>query len=302
MKLSIECECETKLKSPTDLSFTIGDSEYFFIIGENGFVSKMKIIAKVPNPEKFYSVIDTSVKPISFTINSDKEFYEKILDEFKHLESSMSFSYHIKKISWEEPKVTIIPENDEEKEKIQIYSRQFTSGFPDIEHDISLEELKSHIESLPKYKELTFVKSFYREGMNEYNSLRYINAFYNFYFILEGIYGNGKTRNKDIEKEFLKSDEFKTQMQRFIDTQILTSKEHLKSVKEMLDIHKKDLTVEGLTSLLVLTRGRLHHYVKKSSLPQTTPFNQKDYHSISFIAMGMALIAILLRLVEINNR
>ena len=63
---------------------------------------------------------------------------------------------------------------------------------------------------------LTTIESFWREGENEMFAGRFINAFYNFYFVLEGLYGNRKWRNDDLEAEFNASAELKASLDHLV--------------------------------------------------------------------------------------
>ena len=60
--------------------------------------------------------------------------------------------------------------------------------------------------------------SFWREGSNDFEEGHFINAFYNFYFVLEGMYADGKFKTDPVVAEFKKSAELRQSLGRFVNT------------------------------------------------------------------------------------
>jgi len=142
-------------------------------------------------------------------------------------------------------------------------------------------------------------KSFYREGVNEYDDLSYINAFHNFYYILEGMYGGGKTKNRAVEAQLKSSKELLDIVQWTLDRLTEAPKE-LSSVDRMAHAEGLPLTVDGAISLLVRVRGKSHHYAPGGGrFP--TPSSHREYQGIAWFALGVAVRAILQRVVVINR-
>ena len=137
--------------------------------------------------------------------------------------------------------------------------------------------------------------------MNEFNSRRYINAFYNFYFVLEDIYGEGKTRNKDIAKTFRESTDFIEITEWMLKGFLKKDNRHNSNIQRFCDEEKVTYDVGGLIDLLQKIRGNLHHYSSKSSKHLGTPFTHEEFESIAFLTMGLALQTILRKIVDINK-
>jgi hypothetical protein len=55
-------------------------------------------------------------------------------------------------------------------------------------------------------RDLSETMAFCREGISDINTFRYITAFFSFYFVIEGLYANGKWRLNEVTAEYLKSD------------------------------------------------------------------------------------------------
>jgi hypothetical protein len=139
---------------------------------------------------------------------------------------------------------------------------------------------------------LTPLMSFYREGMNEYRLGRYINAFFSFYFIIEGLFANGKSRTNEVIAEYSTS----AVLGSFVDTIInrvgSNNNEDEGMTKGQLDAElqtrSQPFTSEGLVRLIVKKRGELHHFSIGSSRQQGTPLNNVDYKAITFVVHELA--------------
>jgi hypothetical protein len=272
------------------------------------------------------------------TFNTDKQLHDELIYEFQQIESILSFSTdNLKKIYWESPKEELIPETDEEKEKTSVLSLQWEKEYPstpiilnedrgcpaiafdtknfasfwiqspiclsfspDFELLDSLDKFKRMIKHREKYSSLVIPKAFFREGMSEYNSFRYINAFYNFYFIIEDFYGKGK-KDSAVENELKNSQDFRSHVQ-WILGDIKTHRRHFENINNFLKQRNKNYDIEGIVYLLVKMRGQLHHYSGKSTQTKGTPFNHKDFESIAYLAMGISYRSILQKILEINTQ
>ncbi len=302
MKWSLDCKVKSKIKIAHEIKFNHNDKEYVFYPNSNGFLEGIKIIVKVEHPEKFYSKIDENEKPVKITIESDKELYNALIKEFWELESIMAFSAGVRKINWENPEMKVICETPEEKANVKVFGVSWNKEYPDPERPMDEETLKEMVVSKDKYSSLTVIKSFWREGMNEFNSFRFIESFFNFYFVIEGLYGNGKTKNNNVKKELKKSSEFLSNLKNNMDEFAKPLfREHFDKVKEMLSKMSKNYDSDGMICLIIKIRGVLHHFAKGSKLTQGTPFNQKDFNSIAFFLLGLSTLSILMKIVEINN-
>lgn len=307
MKLSLECKVESMIIIHKTIEIENEEKLYVFYPNKEGFLSKLKIISPVSYPEKFYSTITPTPNSKSvahFDIKEDEELMDSIRKEFQELESDLSFTSggSLKKIHWDNLKSELICETEEEKKKANIIGVKVEKNkypVPIIKMDEST--LRSIVTSKADYTPLIIPKAFFREGLNDFHSFRYINAFYNFYFILEGLYGNGKSKNKAVEWEFKKSKDFCEFVEWSINN-IKNSPRHLNKITQMLKQRNKSLNVEGIIHLLAKTRGALHHFVNIPHKIQGTPFNHKEFESIAWITMGLAARAIPQKILEINQQ
>lgn len=303
MKLELKC----KIKSKTYIGISILETslngkDFSLIPDEKGLLKEIIVRSPIPSSKKIISKITPSESPLAkheINITLDEDIVNEVKNLLQYLESTLSFSANLEKISWEEPDLKFIPETEQDKADVNILSFSSQKSYPDEEKILTLDAFRDIVLEKGKYEFLTVVKSFYREGKREFNSFRYINAFYNFYFVIEDLYGNGKTKNFDIEKEFKKSSDFRS----FVEWMMTKNLEgrHKKNIEKFLKEENKLFDIDGLIELIVRIRGNLHHFSTKSTKHKGTPLNQQDFESIAFLLLGLSVRSILQKIYERNK-
>ena len=76
---------------------------------------------------------------------------------------------------------------------------------------------------------------------------------------------------------------------------------HRSNLEALFKEFKCDISPTGLQELLFEVRGALHHYYGRSTKRKGTPFNQREFESISLLVMELCTVAIYYRIVEINR-
>lgn len=303
MKLSLECSVEGKVKIDKELKVVEGSKEYLLIPDKEGWLSRMKIIKRIAAPNKYSAKIlpGNGRAKHKIRISRDREEYLELMREFQELEGMLSFDTvgSLKSIEWDAPTEDFIAETEEEEKQVQVHNFCFKKEYPDCPASLDEEGLGRIIRSKEHYVSLIVPQAFYREGTNEFASKRYINAFYNFYFILEDFYGKGKTKNKDIAEEFRSSKWFR----RFVDEVVKDINKYARhriNIEGFCKRERAAYDTDGIIELLLKVRGSLHHYSGRSSKHQGTPFDHEDFESIAFLTMGLAARSILQRIGVIN--
>ena len=268
-------------------------------------MEKINIISEINDSEQFYSTVKATPNEkvrASITINRNKKLYDSIIREFQELESTLAFCGGLRKINWNEAKDKLLFDTEEERQKAQIYGVQLMKDYPEQIISVTPEQLKQIVITKDKYTSLTIPKSFFREGKNDFTSLKYINAFYNFYFVLESLCGNGKTKNSQVEKEFKSSAHLRTFLDNFIENMLPKEQRHMDKITEMLKFRNKKLSVDSIIELIVKTRGDLHHFVNNPRKVQGTPFNHQEFETIAWIMLGVSVFVISQKIAEINQK
>jgi hypothetical protein len=273
------------------IEVSLDNKIYIFSPNDDGFISKILIIANAKNPDKFRSYLgpvpgdDTADHLIT---DLDEDLKEDIIKEFQELEALLSFKFNFKRVIWELSFLRWIYETQDELKDNNVFTFQRQLGHLDIPTNATHEQLEELIKTKSRYTRLAVFMSFYREGINEYHSLKYINAFYNFYFVLEGLYGNKKWRNVEIENEFKQSNEFRTALTEVINNNIVSSTERHQEILALLTSKRRSLDVDGMAHLIVQMRGALHHFSDDPTKIQGTPFSQERFGTMALILMELA--------------
>jgi hypothetical protein len=303
MKYSLEAGVTGNLFIGSQLRTINGDKEYILTPDLQGRLVSIKIIAIVNNPAKFSSQIiagEGSVAP-SIIMEGDRELHSELIQELQELESDLLLGTNgsLTHINWDTAKEGYIPETDQERKQNPVISFTFSKKYTESTCQMDQESFEKTIQNKDHYKSLVTPKAFFREGINAFDSRSYINAFYNFYFILEDLYGQGKTKNKDVSKVMIASSEFRKSLEwvlaNFIDNR------HETNLRQFCLEEKTVFDTNGLIELLTRVRGNLHHYSSSSSKHVGTPFNNEDFESIAFFSMGLAIRSIWQKTAEIES-
>lgn len=304
MKFKMTCEVVSKTVIEKEIEILYNGRQYIFSPDDKGALNKLTVIAEIEHPEKFYSEITPNPSEgvkLHIQGKADVELYESVVKDFQDLESLIAFKYNLKSIKWDTPEYDLIFETEEEKQKANLSGFKAWRKYRDYPMRADKDGLFDLVSNRDTFSSLIVPMSFYREGLNEKNSFRYISAFYNFYFILEGLYGNKKTKNTAIEAEFKKSTDFTG----FVDSSLEFVKnekpEYYNKIVEMLTRRGKTVNAESIIELIVSIRGEIHHFNNNPKRVGGTPFTHREFEAIATFVMLLAMKAIWQKIVDINE-
>jgi len=302
LKYSIECKVTSNIYLEHEASFQLGNKYFAFSTNANRIIDRIKIIEEVKNPEQFYSKISSQTSSIKVQINDDPTVREDIITYFQYLEGQLGFSSQLTKIFWNEPFIEWIPETEEEKNNLHVFSSHFerVTTFPPTHFPVNI--LKSIVEEKTNLDSYTLLTSFYREGKVFFDRLEFINAFYDFYFILEDLFGNNNWRNQLVKKSFMSSRELQESINWVIANLIDSSKKHKDEIIRLLSQKGLEYSINGIVELLVEMRGNLHHFSSKSVRKQKpSPLAHQDYESLVYLAMSIANQSLIKKLGKVSK-
>lgn len=292
-----------------EISYQENDKIFTLVPDERKCIAFIKVTIKIQDPELINSSFESNSEKREHTlkVHMDNVIVEDLLYEFQSMESMLAFPQaSLRRIYWENPKYEFIPENQEEESKImresKVFKAEWTKSYDDgtfLSKDVFIDMMKNR----KKYRDLLIPKAFFHEGMNQFKSFKYITAFFNFYFIIEDFYGDGKSQNAAVEKAFKESKEFRSFIQWAINNIVNDNdRRHFENISSYLKIYNKSFDVDGLIILIVRLRGQLHHYIGKSTQLQGTPLNHTKFESLAYLTYQIALRAILNKIMLINTQ
>jgi hypothetical protein len=277
MRVKLTCEVAGHTRIADDISVRRNGREYIFRRNEGGYIAAVEVIDEVTRPEEFYgSGMQMDGKTVVLRHAYDVAQNDSLIRDLQELESLMAYEHHLYRIKWDWPTRELLDVAAEDARQIGLPRFSWPGPKP-ASKTVGRAELESVIEQLGRYSDLTVLISFFREGKYDFMNSRNINAFHNFYFVLEGLYGNGKSKNDHVMREFLTNSEAVAAFTWGVGQMKAERKANFAKIIKHLQERNLPTTIESLIRRTVLMRGSLHHYNAKSSIPQGTPFNHRDY-------------------------
>ena len=213
--------------------------------------------------------------------------YDAVINQLQCLESTLAVFSPVWAIDWRYPSIRVVFEEGDQRDATwgdlqDVRAGRQRPGPTKVNEKTFVELVGLAVNS----QSLVMIESFWREGHSEWVSGKFINAFFSFYFVIEGLYGNGKTKNVQIIQAFLASQELKTSVGEFLAGQ--HPLEHLGQLIKMINVGGRLPTVKELIELLVSIRGRLHHFQNNPNRPQGSPLVHDEYEGIAYLARYLA--------------
>ena len=184
--------------------FEIDGLRYEFNKDKSGFLAALKISFDVGDKSQWPKFDPPSLAGTKATIRGSSPRLAEIKQQVRVVAGLLT-PHGLQSINLDEPRQEWNPANDQEKAELQVYSFQFKTGHLSRDHTdpSSFSFVIASIIGAKQVIPFETALSFLRRGYLDMESWAYIDAFYDFYFMLERLYGNGKTKNVDVEREFL---------------------------------------------------------------------------------------------------
>ena len=290
MKLKVKCDVQSEVILQRRLEFSANDRAFAFEVDSNGIWNSLTVLADVKDQSKFrWGTLDVegplapNQAPFNIVGSIEPQLFDSVIAEIQALESALSLFMPLRQINWRYPEYEPVFEEGEEQSDLGAVrvSRRKTPPQKIVE-----KTFVSIVGFGLKAEPLTVVASFWREGENDWVAGKFINAFFNYYFVLEGLFGNRKTHNKHVQAEMLKSAGFLAQIEKFNTGQHHPVK-HLEQLATMLKVTTIPTSGE-LVGLLVSTRGMLHHFQNNPNREQGSPLVHDKYEGIAYLARQLA--------------
>lgn len=285
VKVEAEATCQRPYKVEVD-NFILE-----VMVNSDKLVEALSISRRVKNYQDFLPQVCSDLKSRITQINlRDSEICFFLVDLAQHIEALGSFWFGVKKIYWESPKRAWIAETPEEQKALEFSPNHFQEQARENKcyREMSPEMLVSLVHNRRLHNHLVLPMSFYREACNDFGSARYTSSFINFYFYLDDLYGQGKTKNKEVEKLFKSSEQVIQAVQQTIQLyQDKKSSENLDELKKFLQLEKKEFTIDGIIELIVQIRGNLSHFSQKSSKKKGHPLNQIEFRTLALLMQSI---------------
>jgi hypothetical protein len=307
MKFVLDCDADSNTILPRPLEIKTPSRHFLISIDDRGCVKRIKVTADVPDPSKFQWGLepvpephDPSVGPYIVHAIYDSDLYASMVSDIQCLEATLGLMFGVRKVHWEHPTISVIFEAEAECRAGWEGLASVKAGRGEAKPVRPEPQAFAAFATLSfNYRAIVVAQSFWRQGESDLDEGKFVNAFFNYYFVLEGLYGNGKTKNYQVLEEFKKSGELRDSIERHLSEK--QPMQFIYQVKAMLDRRRKRPDADGFLSLLVWTRGDLHHFANNPNKTSGSPLTHKEYEGIAMLARFLSRRGLMLQMERLNT-
>jgi hypothetical protein len=287
MKLSLTTTVDADLVLTESLSAVSDDGLEVRFLERDGKLTQIVALTDIPAEPNLK--IETGSQPlIAVGTESTPASFQRLVNLLRSIESNLSFQTQgaLLRLNFQDAILRWHPETPEEEDMAEI--RELPNWHYPRPTGAATREL---LESLLTYRDavepLVVAKGFWREGRNDFLSGRYINAYSDFYLIVEGFYGKGQYKHSEVLKAFASFPELMLATEEVL-VVINGTVNHQRALQTMLQARSLAADRLGFLDLAIHTRNQLSHFWEQSTRPQPTPFEQSEFESISWFLMLLA--------------
>ena len=228
----------------------------------NGLVTHVEVTVPLPNESDWPSIQESPADGVKFHLNPKTPHLPWVQRELRVLQGLLGI-FGLRSIELDNPEVNWIPESEEERHKLKLHS--FSSKSEPLQDDqirpLPFDLIARSVLAADAASDIEVALNFFRRGMLDVFSRSYIEAIYDFYFVLESEFGDGKFKKAAILTSFLESPVLRSHIERAItDPGLMLQDKH--THYQFADSYAK-MTVEQALSRIVDLRGYLHHHTAK---------------------------------------
>ncbi len=264
MKCKYKFKINGKIKPSHVFPIKARGATYEFEINEFGVATHIWATIKTDDERYWPSITKSPTPGVAFHLNiKENPLMFFVIMELRTIEGLLSL-YGVYSIDLHHPKMEWIPENEQEKEKLKVFNyKTDITEIPDNEiRPTPFDIIARSIIGADKGFAVEVALSFYRKGRIDIEEKRYIEAIYDFYFLIESTYGNGKFKKKQISAEFKNS---KILIKSIMSAQNEPGSRILSNskLKQEYETKYKNKSPENIIDQIIELRGFLHHHTSK---------------------------------------
>lgn len=238
---------------------------YELVRNSGGVIEAIDATVSVPNPDEWPKSTPSPQPGVHLGIHVSSPQLPFIQVELRVVEGLLSL-YGLEGIDVENPAQSWHPDTEDEKKSLHIFSFSHS-----LQH-LSDNELypapfdlvaRSFLAALSA-KDIELPLSFFRKGRIDSRERRYIEAFYDYYFVLETVYAEGKSRNNAVKDAMKGNAELLALVKKALTDELLIDMmKREPKLKAAFDKSYANKSASEVIDHLVEIRGFLHHHNAK---------------------------------------
>jgi hypothetical protein len=239
-----------------------------------GIITSVQVTVPLPRRTDWPLIERDPAPGVKATIQPRTPHLPFIQRELRALQGLLAL-FGLHSIELEYPEVQWLPESEEERAQLHIFSYKIT--VEDVPDDavlpVRFDVLARSIIAADAATDIEIPLNFFRKGMLDVYERNYIEGIYDFYFILETLFGEGKFKTAAVSAAFLSSSQLRSCVQRGITDpgpMIMLDARIRASFEQTYGKMSVDNAIEKMIEL----RGYLHHHTSK----RRGIWNPEDQH------------------------
>lgn len=288
------------------LATTHDDLEFVLDADPKGRVVRISVSARVPTDriERFRSTItDVNEHHSHITVGTDAELHERLLGQLQLLEAQIGYGFvgaPLERIRWDVAEAKVIADSSEEEALLDVWDVKISKSYPKTRGVFTQDSFAEMVASMGDYSSLLEAKTLWREGMAAQKRFRYVQAFQNFFFVLEDLYADGKTSEKEAVRRFQESDHVIDACTRFI-SWVQAEKRHKTMLERYFaDTRCKTEDAAEMPRMLFRMRGALLHFSRKRKHGSAAIKDQRDYDTLALASGYITNMCIGRQIIDLN--
>jgi hypothetical protein len=239
-----------------------------------GIITHVTVSVPVPNRQDWPLIEKEPAPGVRANITAHTAHLPFIQRELRAFQGLLSL-FGLHSIELDYPEVQWLPESEEERAELHIFSYKITAErVPDDPvMPLRFDVLARSIIAADAATDIEIPLNFFRRGMLDVYERNYIEAIYDFYFILETLFGEGKFRTASVSAAFLSSTQLRSCVQRGITDpgpMIMLDA----GIRASFEQRYGKMSVENAIEKMIELRGYLHHHTSK----RRGIWNPEDQH------------------------
>lgn len=243
----------------------LGPHEVTLTTNSAGRVLALCIRVKIADSADWPKLTEDKTGSADWNLDIPSPAWEGLRDQLRALEGLLAL-HGLDEICFGEMSQKWIAESQSEASTLGISELQIGKSpradaeFPVVGFDV----VARSVMAVDEVGELETALSFFRRGRLDMLEERFIEAYYDYFFVIETLFGNGKSKKDALAKEFASSRLLVEATQKVMHGELLARfvAAHPTSIPRLNERYAR-ASPEAVLSSLIETRGFLHHHSSK---------------------------------------
>lgn len=235
---------------------------YEFETDTDGRLTHVSAIASVPDRLMWPTITPSSAPGIAAQFDLTSPFHPIARKDIRTAEGILSL-IGVKSINFDDAEESWLPDSAEEKEELQLnrFMRSIVEKPVQEWPFIGFDLVARAFLAAPEGREIETALSFFRKGRLDVIQSRYIEAVFDFLFMVESLYAGGKFKSAHVEDKYLNTPELQSLIATTVSDETLRL--NVSGDARIRSAYERDYAGKcpaEITRHMVGLRGFLHHH------------------------------------------